>query len=168
MGQSSIPMLNKVGYSMFWNSMWDNRVLYTKFIKEDLYFNDFFKLIFNDNLSINLFNLKKLKKNKYIKKNLIQFIDNTNNIKLMKYLNSNNKINYTQSKLWILKYQKWIIFYQFIYLSKFDKTFKNSIVDSFSFKSENSDIIKNYLKINNKLNNHFSYFLKINKNTFNF
>ena len=53
MAQISIPMSNKVGYSMFWNSMWDNKINYTRSLKEDIYLNRFVNLVFEDNISAN-------------------------------------------------------------------------------------------------------------------
>ena len=65
MAQISIPMSNKVGYSMFWNSMWDSKINYAKSLKEDIYLNKFVPMIFNDSISTKILktiNFNQLKK----------------------------------------------------------------------------------------------------------
>ena len=144
MGQTSIAMLNKTGYSMFWNSMWDNKITYNRFLKEDIYINNFFELIFNDNMSFNVFNIKKINIKNFSP--IIQDINNHNN--LHKYLNSFNKHEYFSSKTWILKYQKWVVLFYFIYMQKQlkIKTLEDSVI------SDNSNIIiKNYFYFTNKI-----------------
>ena len=55
MGQISYPILNRFGYSMYWNNMWDNISCYNKFLLKSLFFNNFFFNFFNFFLSLNFF-----------------------------------------------------------------------------------------------------------------
>ena len=48
MGQPSLPLLNKVGYSMHWNSNWSNLVSYKKFLYFDFFVKKFFFFFFDD------------------------------------------------------------------------------------------------------------------------
>lgn len=114
MGQISIPILNKTGYSMFWSSMWDQKILYNRHLKEDILLENFFNCLFNDSFSVNLinFNQKSLKNYKKYNYDL-----DLNSFVLYKSILNKNKVNYIPSKLWILRYQKWVIFYQFIFLN---------------------------------------------------
>lgn len=166
MGQSSISILNKVGYSMYWNSMWDNKIIYNRFLKEDIYINKFFDLIFNDNVSTNLYNFKKnnfKKNNFFINQNIdIEFFS------LNKYLTSVNSTIHFSSRIWILKYQKWLVLYNFIFLSKINKQnyFSNEFNHS-TYKSNFFHTYKYYLKFNNLLNSNYSFYKnKINFYTF--
>lgn len=156
MGQIGIPMLNKVGYSMFWNSMWDNKINYSRNLKEDIYLNKIFKYLLNDNTSFNtlthtkkrekMFNYKLSKSKHFYKKNLFKL----------------NKIIFYSSKLWILKYQKWVILYNFIYIPKFSE------ISKFNIKkgnlNKNSIFFKNlykiHMKANSKLKASYSFFKK--------
>ena len=118
MGQMSIPMLNKVGYSMYWDSMWDNKVNYTRNLKDSIFLNKFMDLFLMDDISINIVD-KKLISKKILEKYdfpLYKFNKSVNNKILFK---RNNHQKYT-SKTWIFRYQKWIILYCFLYSSKYN------------------------------------------------
>ena len=145
MGQVSTPILNKVGYSMFWSSMWDNKINYNRSFKEDIYLKRFINLIFEDCASANTI--------KFYNKQYSKIIFNTYRIptkakkpkELYKYLTKNNKIVFYSSKLWILKYQKWIILYIYLYLPIYNKLktrifiqnhntlYKDSILNLYNF-----------------------------------
>lgn len=165
MGQSGISMLNKVGHSMFWNSMWDNKIMYNRLLKEDLFLNKFFSLAFNDGLSANILNYKK--KNLSLFKRYSHIIDNKK-IVLYKYLKNINKVNYFSSKLWILRYQKWVVLYHFVYITNFNKKVKHiKRVESKRIYGNNFFYIyKCYAKINKKLK--ISYNLHKNQPKINF
>lgn len=165
MGQSSISILNKVGYSMYWNSMWDNKIMYNRYLKEDIFLDKYFNLIFNDNVSLNVFNLKKIN----IIKNDHFLNQNINDTKtLNKYLLSLNNTIHFSSKIWVLKYQKWLILYNFVFLSKNNKQFiRNILSNTNDYKSNFFYIYKYYLKINKNLANNFSFYKhKISFNSF--
>ena len=124
MGQISIPMANKVGYSMYWNSMWDNKINFSSSLKEDVFIKSFLNLLFEDKFSKNLiennrnFNYKNINLKKY---NVHIKPENQDNISLKKYLFSLYQNDITYSKVWIIKYQTWVIVHFFLYLPLFNK-----------------------------------------------
>lgn len=172
MAQISIPMSNKVGYSMFWNSMWDNKINFSRSLKEDIYLNIFIPLIFDDNISgkviktrnfdslVTSFNLQKY--------NLHLKSSNVNKSSFYKYISELNKLTFFNSKVWILKYQRWVIIYFFMYLPKYN-TLKNNIL-KIKQKDKYANINKLFIlykTINLKLKYSFNFFDKhINKNYF--
>ena len=130
MAQISIPMSNKVGYSMFWSSMWDKKINFSRSLKEDIYLHSFIPMIFNDNISLKTFKMKNF--NETRKSDICQLynlhlkISSLSKSDFYKYILEVNKINLFKSKIWVLKYQKWIIIYFFAYLPIFNnlkKTF---------------------------------------------
>lgn len=162
MGQTSIAMLNKVGYSMFWNSMWDNKILYNRLLKEDIFIEKFFKLTFNDSLSINLINLKKINKKTFLNYN---YNIDSKKSSLYKHIMNNNKINYFSSKIWVLKYQKWVIIYQFIYILKNINNEGDSNAD-YIYNSNISILFKYFNKSNNEIKKNCKSLKKSNKHFF--
>ena len=169
MGQISIPMSNKVGYSMYWNSMWDNKINYTRSLKEDIYLNRFILLVFEDCISSKIIkfynkNYSTAILNKY---NFHTRISNKNEFN--RYLTKINKITFYSSRLWILKYQKWIILYFYIYLPTFNRLkIKINLVEKNTTVSDNIYNLYNfYLKANFKLNFSFNFFKnQVKKNCF--
>ena len=120
MGQISIPATNKSGYSMFWNSMWDDKINFARSLKEDIYLKQFVPLIFNDGISTKILktvNYNKLDLEKISKQyKLHTKIKNLNKNDFYKYILDWNRLNFFNSKVWVLKYQKWVIIYFFMYL----------------------------------------------------
>ncbi len=157
MGQTSISILNKTGYSMFWSSVWDQKILYSRNLKEDLLLNSFFDLSFNDSLSVNLLTFKK---NDVINHKKYNFNVNYKNSVFYRFILNNNKVNYTSSKIWILKYQKWVVIYQFIFIPNLKKTIINPTDNDFLYKNSLSYILKFYKKINS------SFYINYNKKNF--
>ena len=113
MGQISIPAANKSGYSMFWNSMWDSKHNYNIFLKQDIFIKSTLILFLNDYSSDKLFFYLKLNSRQYFKKYLISDLKLKKNINFGSYynyirdLNNNNSLFF--SKLWLLRYQSWVI-----------------------------------------------------------
>lgn len=160
MGQISIPMLNKVGYSMYWNSMWDNKVDFSRALKEDIYLNKFVPLIFNDSISSKIL--------KYSKKNVKDLNTDYYNIQIKTktkhqiflFLLKNSKLNFYCSKLWILKYQNWIIIYFFMYLPKYNRLkkrfFFSKKIEKYDNNVFNSFVV--YKKANVMLNLSYNFY----------
>lgn len=120
MAQRGIPMANKVGYSMYWSSMWDNlNKSYPKTLKEDIYLRKIMPFFFDDKNSINILKLRKKINKKDIEKYLIHSNRKEINKDLLKYLFKKNKVIMYPSKLWILRYQSWLILFYFIFLPQF-------------------------------------------------
>jgi hypothetical protein len=140
MGQASIFTLNKVGYSMFWSSMWDDKINYSRSLKEDIFFRNFIEIFFETKSSF-----KFLKKNYFFLKtysyNFFYVVYFKFSYKeLEKYLLNIRRGTYFFSKFWILKYQYWFIIY--FYILNFKEIEKyNQFV---SFKSNNINILTNF------------------------
>jgi len=113
MGQISIPAANKSGYSMFWNSMWDSKHNYSVFLKQDIFIKSTLILFLNDYSSDKLFFYLKLKSRSNFKKYLVNGLKFKKNINFNSYYNYirelNNSNNLFFSKLWLLRYQSWVI-----------------------------------------------------------
>lgn len=169
MGQISIPMLNKVGYSMYWNSMWDNKVDFSRSLKEDIYLNKFVPLIFSDLISAKILKYSKSS----IKKIDIDYynIPTKNKTKHEIYLHllRSNKLNLYSSKIWILKYQKWLIIFFFVYLPRYNRLKKKLFFSKKIEQYDNSvfNLFAIYKKANIKLNFSYSFYKnQVNKNYF--
>lgn len=161
MGQSSIPVLNRTGYSMFWSSVWDDVHSYNKLFKEDLFLKKYIPLVFNDKISSRplfltnkysfIINVKKLSKKYDVK--LLQHI---NSPSFSRHLFKLNKMPNYISKIYIVRFQNWLVIYLYIYTPD---TKKNLV---FTLKKYNH--FKSFKKF------YFSYIKKIffKKNEFNY
>lgn len=114
MGQSSIPALNRNGYSMFWLSSWDNLHSFSTNINEDSLIRNMFYHIVSNKYSSDSY---------LIQNKLFSFAEKTGNT-FIKYLSNKNiseffkrlnKIPYYLSKIRILKYQQWCVIYFYVY-----------------------------------------------------
>lgn len=155
MVQKNIPYINKSGHSMFWNSMWDTKNNYSKFLQRDFFIKSFINYFFSDFLQnqfifkFNLNNLSLFSINSDYNLNLIEI----NNKYINLYLNNNSNLDIYNSKVWLFKYQSWVIIYFFIF-SKF-----NSYILKKNFKINN-----NSLYLYNYLNNYYINLLRLNFN----
>jgi len=155
MVQKNIPYINKSGYSMFWNSMWDNKNNYSKFLQKDYFIKSFINYFFSDFLQ-NQFvfktNFNKLDLNSIKLNYNYNFLSNNKN-----YLNLflNNKINNELhiSKNLLFKYQNWIILYFFVF----------SRNNSYVLK-KNTKFYTNNVYFSNYLNNFYLNLFKLNVN----
>jgi hypothetical protein len=131
MGQISIPAANKSGYSMFWNSMWDSKHNYSIFLKQDIFIKSSLILFLNDYSSDKLFFFLKLKTrlnfNKYFIKNLF-FNKNVSYNFFYKYIRKVNNNDLFFSKIWLLRYQSWVILNVSIFVFLKDDNFKKNIL----------------------------------------
>lgn len=157
MGQISIPAANKSGYSMFWNSMWDSKHNYNIFLKQDIFIKSSLILFFSDYSSDKLFFFLKSNSRNKFKKYKINIIRNKKKInfnlyyKFFRNVNNNNDIFF--SKLWLLRYQSWVILNISIFCFFKDEVFKKKLEINFDnwffyyYKnlliSNNKKIIKN-------------------------
>lgn len=142
MGQSSIPILNRSGYSMFWSSLWDSKFAFSKLSKEDIFIRKFIIHALNEKVSSRPLLLtnsifKYLNKNDFYKFNL-KLVKDTNIISFSKYLFRLNKLPNYISKIRILRFQKWLV----IYLKVFTPNplrkviFKKKTYNNFRFFSQ--------------------------------
>lgn len=128
MGLISLPYLNKIQDSNYWNNVWDSKLLYKKYLYLSLFLNKYLSIIFSD-YSLNI---------------LIKHIININFKKgylLNSSLKKNFFKNYILGKIWILKYQNWYI----IIIKIFSL---NTNIKSNTYKKK----IKNWTNFNNNLN----------------
>lgn len=136
--------MNKSGYSMYWNSMWDDKLNYTRSFKDSVFIKFFFYLFIEGGYSF----LMRYKINNI--DDHLNFLKINYNLHILKKKKDEKKYFYVtdqsnlskiySSKIWILKYQTWIIFYFFTY------SFNSSIF----FKK------KKHTKINKSKNNYYN------------
>lgn len=155
MVQKNMPYINKSGYSMFWNSMWDNKNNFSKFLQKDFFIKSFINYFFSDllqNQFIFKINLNKIDFNNLKNNYSLNFLENNKNY-LNLYLNNNFNLDIHNSKIWLFKYQNWLIIYFFIF----------SKANSYIFK-KNIKFTKNNLYFYNYLNNYYVNLMKLGIN----
>ena len=169
MGQISVPVINKTGYSMYWSSMWDNKFNYSKFLKEDIYIRKFIPIFLEDNILYNFKQNSNLSNsiNINVKYNL-HLQNNWNRDELYNYINSLNKVIFYTSKIWVLRYQTWILIFFYIYSPSFSKLLKKvNNIENNVFDSISHNILLNYYNSLIKLNYNYSFYKNsLNKNSF--
>ncbi len=146
MGLVSLPVLNKVSNSNYWNNIWDSSNLFKKYLYLTLFLNKFFNILFID-YTLSMIN-KIISKNK-LKKGYIYY----------NYLKKKLLKNFFLGKIWILKYQNWFLIIIKIFSNKLLKK-KN-----LNLKKNSKKIINYYKYINFNLNNKNVNFLNY-KNKF--
>lgn len=169
MGRVSMPIMNKTGYSMYWNCMWDDKLNYSRSLKEDIFIKNFIYIFFeggsNSMFFIDLkffFKMSKyLVKNynfqikKYIQKNELGL-----NTKYKYYVEKKKNFRPYLSKIWILKYQSWIIIYFYSYSFNLSVFYKKKSKKSKNLKKYFNIILHFYKNTIKTFSNY--YFLKKN------
>jgi hypothetical protein len=131
MGQSSLPTINRLGFKLFWNNAWDNKFLYRYFFIKFIYLDYFFLKLFSEKFCLNNFvSLKKKNKTCFFFKNFYIY---SKNIFFKKIFFA---LNFCSSKLWIFKYQNWIILNIFIYFPNFKLKKKNFFLSKLKKKKK--------------------------------
>ena len=162
MGRVSVPILNKSGYSMYWNSMWDDKLNYSRSLKEDIFLKEFVYLFFEGGSNFMIFlNLKDFsKKLEYFKKKyffktkkIIKKNDIGTEISYKLVIKKKNKFRPYLSKVWLIRYQGWIIIYFYAYSFNLSSFYKKSI----NYK-------KNYKKYSNIISIYYNNLIKIRYN----
>jgi hypothetical protein len=167
MGQISVPVINKTGYSMYWSSMWDNKFNYSRFLKEDIYIRKFIPVLLEDNISLNFKNKNCLINfsNLNTKYNMHMHKD-WNKTEIYNYINGLNKSIFYTSKIWVLRYQSWILIFFYIYSPSFNKLLKKiDFSESNVNDSISHNIFLNYYNSLVKLNYNYSFYKKSLKKT---
>lgn len=134
MGQISIPAANKSGYSMFWNSMWDSKHNYNIFLKQDVFIKSSLILFFSDYSSDKLFFFLKLNSRNNFKSYKIINFKNKKKINFnlyYKFFRKNNNSDIFFSKLWVLRYQSWILLHISVFFFLKDDISKKKIEINF-------------------------------------
>lgn len=146
MGLISLPVLNKISNSNYFNNLWDSSTLFKKYLYLTLFLNKFFNVLFTDyTLSI----ISKLLKKNKVKKGYLY----------SNYLKKKIIKNFFLGKVWILKYQKWYL----IVIKLF--SIKPTNLNSLNFKVKSKKLKSYYRYINFNLNNKNINFLNY-KNKF--
>lgn len=162
MGRVSVPIMNKTGYSMYWDSIWDDKINYSRSLKDGIFLKEFIRLFFEGgSYSMFFFNLSKFKKNfKYLKRRYFFHIkkipkknDFGNIVRYQHVIDRNERPKTYLSKIWILKYQSWIIIYFYAYTFKLSVFFRKKI----NFK-------KKYYKYTNIISKYYNSLFKIKYN----
>lgn len=148
MGQINLPLLNRTGNSIFWNSLWDNKYSFSKNFKKNVFLKNILLFILNDRILYNSFFISKkfdklqLEKQNTMKFKITNFLDNS-----AVYFNllANKNLPFFHNKVWYIKYQNWLLITLFIY---------NVVVSHLNL---NDNQFKKFIKFYN-----FFYFLKVN------
>jgi len=151
MGQISIPASNKSGYSMFWNSMWDSKHNYSVFLKQDVFIKSSLILFFSDYSSDKLFFFLKLNSRNKFKNFKINNFRNKKKINFnlcYNFFRKNNNNEVFFSKLWLLRYQSWVVLNISIFSFFKQEVLKKKL--EISFDSWFFYYYKNLLKFNNR------------------
>lgn len=120
MGQINLPVLNRTGYSTFWQSVWDEKHNFNRSFKEDYLIRAILPFFFFDRIS---------KKKQFIHFNVIKSSNILKTLeywakftepnvlynKILFYFKKKKKIPYFILKIWILKFQSWLIILFSIY-----------------------------------------------------
>ena len=126
MGQISLPVLNRTGFSMFWQSVWDDQTNFKRSLMEDLFLKNIFPKIFLDRISskqffvtpVTLHNCSALIA--YDEWNSFNYRKNYDLENLSRLITHRPKIRYP-FKLWIIRFQNWVCFFFCIYSSESKK-----------------------------------------------
>jgi len=140
LGQASIPILNKNGYSMFWLSSWDDIHSYSTNLNEDVFIRKFLYRVIDNKYSTSFY-LNKNKLNHFSKKINYNFLKKMSKIDISKFLLRFYKIPYYLSKIRLIKYQNWLVIYFYIYnynKNILKKNFKKNFFNFLKFNNKNS------------------------------
>ena len=123
-GQSSLPVLSRLGSHMYWNNTWLNPFNKKIFFNKTLFIENIFIYLFSDKLFNFFFTevLKKFKKKlfklillKKIKQLHLPTTLNEKKLYKKKNLSIKKKIKYNFSKIWFIKYNSYILFTTFVF-----------------------------------------------------
>lgn len=137
MGQSSLPILNKVGVSMRWDSSFDNLLNFKKTMLSDIFLKKFFDFVFEDKFIFIFYKLFFSKNNKFKK---IRDVLKKKKKRIPTYC----------SKIWFLKYQGWVVISFYLYIPK---VFLKKSIKLKNFKINNNfSFLKFFINSNKNLN----------------
>ena len=166
MGRVSVPIMNKSGYSMYWNSVWDDKINYSRSLKEDIFLKEFIYLFFEGGSNFMIFlNLKEFgKKLEYYKKKyffqtkkIIKKNDVGAEISYKLVIKKKKKFRPYLSKIWLIRYHGWIVIYFYAYSFNLSSFYKRSIIYNKNFKKYSS-ILSVYYSNLIKLRYNFNYY----------
>ena len=162
MGRVSVPIMNKTGYSMYWNSAWDDKINYTRSLKEDIFLKEFIYLFFEGNSNFMIYlNLKNYQnkfgfyKKKYFfhTKKIIKKNDIGMEVRYKFTVKKKKHFKPYLSKIWLVRYQGWIIIYFYAYSHNLSVFYKNK-----------NNVKKVYKKYTNIISNYYDSLIKLKYN----
>ena len=127
MGQVTLPVLNRKGYSDLWESSWVNKSIHTNQLNEDMFLKKFLKIFFKNWASFSHFNKssfsKTLKKKKFRKSKFV-FYNYVNQVileeNLLDFFKKKNlkKFPYYTAKIYVAKFSSWVVLYTYVYVPR--------------------------------------------------
>lgn len=135
-----------MGLTMFWCGMWDDKLNFSKKLKEDIFINMFLCLIFTGSMyNSNIFYSAKCgyyNNSFFVKLSIIKaiyfnnwtFFNKQNHICLIKPIKIKNFAHYL-GKLWILRFQGWLILSLTIYTPQTSQSRQN--ISQYEFNLQN-------------------------------
>lgn len=159
MGQISYPVLNRFGYSMYWNNMWDSLHMYNRFFLKSLFLTSFFSDFFNFYLSLNFFFFSNFfeKNIKYVRekfKSEVLKIDLNRHRKINKFYEESVS-EALSSRVHMMVFGNWWILIIFLYQS-------HIVLEEEEEEIPETPYLTHYLNKLFFLKNNFNYFYKIN------
>jgi len=161
LGQINFPALNKVGYFLLWDSVWEDFFNYKQLLTADIFLKNLIYLLFSDYIMFSNYFLS----NKYF-----YFLINSNSVFFNKYKNFNDLIKFFKKqslrtspvyfgKVWFIQFQNWILISLYIYKPLIKKIIANKetqLVNShYFFKIKNKSNFFNKFKFFNTYKNFF-------------
>lgn len=122
MGQVTLPVLNRKGYSSVWENSWDDVKNYSNIINEDTFLQQYMMKMLVDQSSQAYTLSPTLRKHNYAKYKYLSFLEKGRVYKrqeLNKILESRFKrVPSYFSRIFIIRYNSWIVLYTYIYIPK--------------------------------------------------
>lgn len=116
MGQTKFKVLNRSGYSMYWNNSWESKNNYKKNFINYFFLDLFLEKIFDDSLFMQDYffikNKQTADKKSYTHKNIVYLQ------KINEFKSNFKKLKVFNSKIWILNYQQWVVVNVYVYIVK--------------------------------------------------
>lgn len=158
MGQVSLPMLNRTSFFTFWDSVWDDFFNYKRSVREDIFVKKLIYFLLIDQILFSSY---------FISLNFFFFLKKFPFLNILKFKHYNDLTKFFKkqsiktipvyfSKLWVIRYQNWVLFSIYIYkplIRSFTVKEFYSLNKFFFFKYINN---LNYKNKNNYLN--FKFF----------
>lgn len=171
MGQKASPLSARLGLTMYWDNMWDDKLNFSKKLKEDIFINMFLFLIFkgscyNNNKFFSTKNiyywtslLSNSNKDFSTLNDVFFLFDSHSSFFKNFYFNKLERVKYKKyyiSKIWILRVQNWTVITFYIYIPQNMKQQSSNDFSNKNFflkKKQNKFILnKNYFSNFKKLN----------------
>lgn len=167
MGQISSPISMRLSKSMHWPTLWNDKINYNKKVSADIFSSMVLPLLFNETIYLNKYtnnlNLTFYLNSMLEKSSTIQiFYENKFFITKLSFLSLESLTPFFLSffgKIWLIRFNKWIIFVLYVYSPKKIKIKQSSKSNTLNKKNYLSWKQNSNLKIFNLLKNKSISFL---------